>query len=612
MGQKLLSATRFFYTKRDATKGMMLFNASSFTPFTSFTSSLPREREDEEANATKETLIIKEEEDYTTTNNEERRRNERVLGSCRAKTVPFSVRTESEALVLFKKWLKRDPLRPRTVVDASASMSALTSAGPRGGGGGGGPTVSKTLIPYWKFADVAFRVQYTAKVGFNGRERTEKKGDAEKSNNLDDVEWQEIEEWRAFNDGEVVRYDFEKDAAARQFATFSVRPDFARLVEPPASLGGGGGGEEKEEKEEKEKGVDGEESSRTNELNDVTVLPFEIKRSFAWTLALANIRDDLRERASKELKDTFSTDFVKDVRVHLEVVSRGKPLAVYLPAYLVKFTHGHETEKKETIRYLQRTAIVCGTSGNVACDELACSKRAMGIGGLGMGTLTFMLSGMIDYGVSFLSGVVSAALLSHYAKTLDYRSRAQQKQDREDVIKEHNAFNFATEQSMYWLDECAQLARDDAEWSRWKRTKREDWVNEERKLWALAIWENQVYRRRERNERREELESQRAQKLEAERRAQEKRLKWGEDWDRASRKAANRRLSTDSQSFYKILELDDKRNEATIEEIKESYRRLAHRWHPDKKGGRVEKFQMIQKAYLTLGNKLRRETYDQM
>ena len=67
-----------------------------------------------------------------------------------------------------------------------------------------------------------------------------------------------------------------------------------------------------------------------------------------------------------------------------------------------------------------------------------------------------------------------------------------------------------------------------------------------------------------------------------------------------------------AQSFYKILELDDKRNEATIEEIKDSYRRLAHRWHPDKKGGKVEKFQMIQKAYLTLGNKLRRETYDQM
>ena len=274
MGQKLLSATRFFYTKRDATKGMMLFNASSFTSFTSFTSSLPREREDEEANATKETLIIKEEEDYTTNNNEERRRNERVLGSCRAKTVPFSVRTESEALVLFKKWLKRDPLRPRTVVDASASMSALTSAGPRGGGGGG-PTVSKTLIPYWKFADVAFRVQYTAKVGFNGRERTEKKGDAERSNNLDDVEWQEIEEWRAFNDGEVVRYDFEKDAAARQFATFSVRPDFARLVEPPTSLGGSGG-------EKGDVGVE-EETRRVQNASDATLLPFEIKRCLLYT-----------------------------------------------------------------------------------------------------------------------------------------------------------------------------------------------------------------------------------------------------------------------------------------------------------------------------------------
>jgi hypothetical protein len=518
-----------------------------------------------------------------------RRDEDHVLGSCRAKTVGFTVETEREALQIFERWLKRDPLRPRKVVDSSS-------------GGGGGPTVLKTLIPYWKFADVSFRVKYKAKVGFSGKERREGKGGGEDG----DVEWQEIEEWREFNDGEAVRYDFEKDAAARQFATFSVRPDFARLIEPPASLAGIVG-----EKGETEGEVE-EATKKTQNSRDVTVLPFEIKRSFAWTLALANIRDDLREKASKELKDTFSTDHVKDVLVHLEVLSRGTPLAVYLPAYLVEFTHGHETEKKETIRYLRRSAIVCGTSGNVACDELACSTRAMGIGGISMSTLTFMFSGMTDYGLSFLSGVVSAALLSHYAKTLDFRSRAQQKKDREDVIKEHNAFNFATEQSINWLDECAQLARDDAEWSRWKRTKREDWVNEERKSWALAIWENQVYRRRERNERREELESQRAQKLEAERRAEEKRLKWGDDWDRASRKAANRGLSTDSQSFYKILELDDKRNEATIEEIKDSYRRLAHRWHPDKKGGKVEKFQMIQKAYLTLGNKLRRETYDQI
>ena len=121
------------------------------------------------------------------------------------------------------------------------------------------------MIPYWKFADVAFRVQYTAKVGFNGRERTEKKGDTERSNNLDDVEWQEIEEWREFNDGEVVRYDFEKDAAARQFATFSVRPDFARLVEPPASLGGGGG--EEEERRKKKKKKEETEKSRVEQMN---------------------------------------------------------------------------------------------------------------------------------------------------------------------------------------------------------------------------------------------------------------------------------------------------------------------------------------------------------
>ena len=95
-----------------------------------------------------------------------------------------------------------------------------------------------------------------------------------------------------------------------------MRPDFARLVEPPTSLGGSGG-------EKGDVGVE-EETRRVQNASDATVLPFEIKRSFAWTLALANIRDDLREKASKELKDTFSTDHVKDVLVHLEVVSRGR------------------------------------------------------------------------------------------------------------------------------------------------------------------------------------------------------------------------------------------------------------------------------------------------
>ena len=48
------------------------------------------------------------------------REQEHVLGSCRAKTVAFTVETEKEALAIFERWLKRDPLRPRKVVDSSS------------------------------------------------------------------------------------------------------------------------------------------------------------------------------------------------------------------------------------------------------------------------------------------------------------------------------------------------------------------------------------------------------------------------------------------------------------------------------------------------------------
>jgi len=531
--------------------------------------------------------------DETKTRTRNKNKNEsiksEVRGSCQAMQAPF-VLTSKDAKRKFEKWLSSDVLRPREVYDKERRRDGWTSENE------GRVRARATLVPFWKFS-TKFKVTYKGKVGFSV------KGSGE------NLEWQEVEEWRDFNDGKEVAYDFEKDALARQFATFSVRPDFARELQPPKIISkeiiteiSTNGHEDDEE--------DGEEE-------EVHVLPFELKRSFAWTLALSNIRDDLREKASKELKETFSTTHVKDVIVRMEVVSRDTPIAIYLPAYFLEFTHGFETEKKETIRHIKRSAIVCGTSGNVSCDEIACSKRAVAIGGtfgLSMSAFaTYIASGVTDYGVSLLSGVISSALLSHYAKTLDVRTRNQQEKDQEDIVKEYNAFNFATDQSINWLDEAAQLARDDAEWSRWRRTKREDWVNEDRKDWAFSIWESQIYRKRERSERREELETQRAHKLEAERRAEEKRMKWGDDWDRASRKAANRKgMPTDSQSFYKILELGDKLNEATIEEIKESYRRLAQRWHPDKKGGKVEKFQTIQKAYLTLGNKKRRETYDQV
>ena len=46
--------------------------------------------------------------------------------------------------------------------------------------------------------------------------------------------------------------------------------------------------------------------------------------------------------------------------------------------------------------------------------------------------------------------------------------------------------------------------------------------------------------------------------------------------------------------YYKILEL---KPVATSDEIKKAYRRLAHKYHPDKTGGNVEKFKQISEAY---------------
>lgn len=62
--------------------------------------------------------------------------------------------------------------------------------------------------------------------------------------------------------------------------------------------------------------------------------------------------------------------------------------------------------------------------------------------------------------------------------------------------------------------------------------------------------------------------------------------------------------------LYSILEL---KKDATEEEIKKSYRKLAQKWHPDKNKNKEEatkKFQEISKAYEILSNPEEREKYD--
>lgn len=60
--------------------------------------------------------------------------------------------------------------------------------------------------------------------------------------------------------------------------------------------------------------------------------------------------------------------------------------------------------------------------------------------------------------------------------------------------------------------------------------------------------------------------------------------------------------------YYTTLGVD--RN-ATDEEIKKAYRRLAHKYHPDKDGGDEEKFKEVNTAYQVLRDQKKRSQYDQ-
>ena len=62
-----------------------------------------------------------------------------------------------------------------------------------------------------------------------------------------------------------------------------------------------------------------------------------------------------------------------------------------------------------------------------------------------------------------------------------------------------------------------------------------------------------------------------------------------------------------SKDFYTILGVP---RTATQDEIKRAYRKLAHEYHPDKKGGNEEKFKEINEAYQVLSDSKKRSNYD--
>ncbi len=63
-----------------------------------------------------------------------------------------------------------------------------------------------------------------------------------------------------------------------------------------------------------------------------------------------------------------------------------------------------------------------------------------------------------------------------------------------------------------------------------------------------------------------------------------------------------------SKDYYSVLGVA---KDASKEEIKRAYRKLAHQHHPDKAGGNEDKFKEINEAYQILGDDQKRKQYDQ-
>lgn len=61
------------------------------------------------------------------------------------------------------------------------------------------------------------------------------------------------------------------------------------------------------------------------------------------------------------------------------------------------------------------------------------------------------------------------------------------------------------------------------------------------------------------------------------------------------------------ENYYQVLGI---KKDASLDEIKKAYRKLAHQYHPDKKGGDEAKFKKINEAYQVLSNEKERKQYD--
>lgn len=62
-----------------------------------------------------------------------------------------------------------------------------------------------------------------------------------------------------------------------------------------------------------------------------------------------------------------------------------------------------------------------------------------------------------------------------------------------------------------------------------------------------------------------------------------------------------------AKDYYSVLGIDKK---ASQDDIKRAFRKLAHKYHPDKSGGDESKFKEVSEAYAILGDEKKRKEYD--
>ncbi|CCW60316.1 unnamed protein product [Phytomonas sp. EM1] len=79
-----------------------------------------------------------------------------------------------------------------------------------------------------------------------------------------------------------------------------------------------------------------------------------------------------------------------------------------------------------------------------------------------------------------------------------------------------------------------------------------------------------------------------------------------------SRSSTGTQNNAQNVDYYKVLSLQDKREEATESDIKQSYRRLSRQYHPDVAKSEEDKvkYAQINRAYEVLSNKRMRKMYD--